>query len=78
MHHMQQPQRNGRGLRIVIDTSLLLSTIALAFWTGKLYQKVEGMQVPGGVPISIEARERLTKIETEIVQLRRDLDAKNP
>lgn len=64
--------------RAVIDASVAIALLSLAFWTGKLAQKVESMHSAGGVPIG----ERLSALEARAVdnsgrldRIERKLDA---
>lgn len=72
-------EQNGRLLRIAIDAGLFVSLLSLAFWTGRQSQKIADLQeavtTPGRVQISIEARERLAKLETDTQEMKRRIEA---
>jgi hypothetical protein len=69
---------NGNRWRILYDAAIFLGVVSLAFYAGQLTERVRNIEVavvtPGRVMISIEARERITKLEGAADDLKRRVE----
>ena len=65
-------------LRFIYDAGIALFLLGLAFQAGVLHNKVDTMSKRGGVPISMEADQRLTRIETDLLSLERRISRCEP
>ena len=66
---------NGRIWRYLYDGAMLVFVIGLAFYAGKLTQRIEGMSQRGGVQISMEADRRLADLEASKREHERRIDS---
>jgi len=60
-------ERRSDGLRfgrLAYDATILVSIVAIAYYAGRLAQRIDGMSTRGGVPISMEADSRLKELES--------------
>ena len=67
---------NGNGLRkyMALWIFLVVQAGGGIWWMATLTNQIASMQRVGGVPISTEARERLTRLETQVAELQRQRD----